>query len=441
MMNANEVGKDKLVSSVGLATGTPFDVLQKFCDRKVTGRLQFFDNQVIWTIRIETGRITFVTNSIEKFDRLICHMRIMSHQVPRLTKEFRAQVCMKFEDATDPAGQSSGDFGDEDPSLRANDYMAVCWLVNQQYLTHVQGAHLLEAVSREAIEPLFWLDNVTYQFHAGLGNAPTIYSTELMPLAMFCQQRLRLWQLLAPQIWSPYQRPYFFGQSAKQKQLLPELNLHQRFSTILKGFSFRHLAVLLKKDELKIAGSLMPYICEEVVVLRDPQHPFNLLPKVPAVLPESFAKLTNQVISKQVDMMAQGEDPTLLQAEVAMQQKTYSIACVDDSPTVLNEISRFLSEDNFKVVAIRDPLKALMQILKAKPDLILLDVSMPKINGYELCRLIRKNPNFKNTPIVMVTGNTGIIDRAKAKLAGASDFMSKPFDQEGLLKMVFRHLD
>jgi chemotaxis family two-component system response regulator PixG len=440
MMNVNEVGKDKLESSKGLATGAPFDVLQKFCDRKVTGRLQFFGNQVIWTVRIDAGKITFVTNSIEKFDRLICHMRIMSHQVPRLTKEFRAQVCMKFEDATDPVSQGMGDFGDEDPSLRANDYTAVCWLVNQQYLTHVQGAQLLEAISREAIEPLFWLDSATYQFHAGLGNAPNLYSTSLMSLALFCQQRLRLWQLLAPQIWSPYQRPYFFGQTEQQKQLLPELHLHQRFRTILKGFSFRHLAVLLNKDELKIAGSLMPYICEEVVVLRDPQPPFNLLPKVPAVLPESFAKLTNQVISKQVDMMAQGEDPTLLQAEVPMEQKTYTIACVDDSPTVLNEISRFLSEDNFKVVAIRDPLKALMQILKAKPDLILLDVTMPKINGYELCRLIRKNSNFKGTPIVMVTGNTGIIDRAKAKLAGASDFMTKPFDQEGLLKMVFRHL-
>jgi chemotaxis family two-component system response regulator PixG len=440
MMNANEVGNGKQDSSQGLSTGIPLDTLQRFCDRKVTGLLQFFGNQVIWIVRIEAGKITFVTNSVERFDRLLCQMRLMSHQVPRLTKEFRAQVCIKFEDATEPVS-GLADYGDIDPSLRTSDYTAVCWLVSQQYLTFVQGAQLLEAVSREAIEPLFWMEQAAYRFSPGLGNEPTIYATELVPLAMFCQQRLRLWQLLAPQIWSPYQRPYFFGQTEKQKQILPELQLHQRFRTILKGFSFRHLAVLLNKDELKIAGSLMPYICEEVVVLRDPQPPFDVLPKVPALLPESFARLTNQVITKQVDLMAQGEDPTLLQTEVQVPpQSTYSIACVDDSPTVLNEISRFLGEENFQIVAIRDPLKALMQILKARPDLILLDVTMPKINGYELCRLIRKNSHFKNTPIIMVTGNTGIIDRAKAKLSGATDFMAKPFSQEGLLKMVFRYL-
>ncbi|AFY70677.1 response regulator receiver protein [Thalassoporum mexicanum PCC 7367] len=441
MMNANEVGKDKQAPSEDLATGIPFDVLKGFCDRKTTGLLQLFGNQVIWIVRIEGGKITFATNSIEKFDRLICHMRMMSHQIPRLTKEFRAQVCMKFEDTTESISEDMTGYGNIDPSLRTNDYTAICWLVKQQYLTYVQGALLLESISKEAIEPLFWLDNITYRFHPGLGNEPTIYATELMPLAMFCQQRLRLWQLLAPQIWSPYQRPYFFGQTEKQKQILPELQLHQRFRTILKGFSFRHLAILLNRDELKIAGSLMPYICEEVVILRDPQPPFDVLPKVPEALPTSFARLTNQVISQQVDMMAQGEDPTLLQTEIPAQTKNYTIACVDDSPTVLNEISRFLSEDSFKIVAIRDPLKALLQILKAKPDLILMDVTMPKINGYELCRLIRKNPKFKSTPIIMVTGNTGIIDRAKAKLSGSTDYMTKPFTQEGLLKMVFRHLD
>jgi len=81
-----------------------------------------------------------------------------------------------------------------------------------------------------------------------------------------------------------------------------------------------------------------------------------------------------------------------------------------------------------------------MQILKLKPDLILLDVNMPKVDGYKLCSLLRNNPVLKNIPIVMVTGNTGIIDRAKAKIAGSSDYLTKPFTQEGLLKMVFRHL-
>jgi twitching motility two-component system response regulator PilG len=65
---------------------------------------------------------------------------------------------------------------------------------------------------------------------------------------------------------------------------------------------------------------------------------------------------------------------------------------------------------------------------------------MPNLDGYELCSLLRRHPSFKNTPIIMVTGNTGFIDRAKAKLVGASGYLTKPFTQPELLKMVFKHL-
>ncbi|NJR67035.1 MAG: response regulator [Leptolyngbyaceae cyanobacterium CRU_2_3] len=117
---------------------------------------------------------------------------------------------------------------------------------------------------------------------------------------------------------------------------------------------------------------------------------------------------------------------------------TYKIACIDDSPTVLQAIQIFLDDKSFSVIAINDPVKALMQVIRSKPDLILLDVTMPNLDGYELCSLLRKHPNFKNTPIVMVTGNTGFIDRAKAKLVGASSYLTKPFTQSDLIKVVFK---
>ncbi len=94
----------------------------------------------------------------------------------------------------------------------------------------------------------------------------------------------------------------------------------------------------------------------------------------------------------------------------------------------------------FPVVAINDPVKALMQIVRSKPDLILLNITMPNLDGYELCSLLRRHPRYKRTPIVMVTGNTGLIDRARAKLVRASGYLTKPFTQSDLLKMVFKHL-
>lgn len=120
--------------------------------------------------------------------------------------------------------------------------------------------------------------------------------------------------------------------------------------------------------------------------------------------------------------------------------KTYKIVCIDDSPTVLNSINLFLDDQGFSVVMINDPVKALMQIVRIKPDLILLDVGMPELDGYELCSLLRKHRLFKTTPIIMVTGHTGFIDRAKAKLVRASGYLTKPFNQSELLKIVFKHL-
>lgn len=119
----------------------------------------------------------------------------------------------------------------------------------------------------------------------------------------------------------------------------------------------------------------------------------------------------------------------------------YTIACIDDSPTVLNSIKMFLDGNTFAVVTINDPVKALMQILRSKPDLILLDVEMPNLDGYELCSLLRRHSAFKNTPIIMVTGRTGFIDRAKAKMVRSSGYLTKPFTQPELLRMVFKYLD
>jgi two-component system, chemotaxis family, response regulator PixG len=124
----------------------------------------------------------------------------------------------------------------------------------------------------------------------------------------------------------------------------------------------------------------------------------------------------------------------------ASSKTTYTIACIDDSPTVLQAINTFLDDKSFSVIMISDPVKALMQIIRSKPDLILLDVTMPNLDGYELCSLLRKHPSFRHTPIIMVTGNTGFIDRAKAKLVGSSGYLTKPFTQSDLIKIVFKHL-
>ncbi len=120
--------------------------------------------------------------------------------------------------------------------------------------------------------------------------------------------------------------------------------------------------------------------------------------------------------------------------------KTYNIVCIDDSKAVVNAIKMYLDDNLFSVVGINDPLKALMQVIRLKPDLILLDITMPTLDGYELCSLLRKHSALKETPIIMVTGKKGIINRVKAKMVKASDYITKPFGKKDLLKVIFKYI-
>ncbi|AKG24266.1 response regulator [Calothrix sp. 336/3] len=134
-----------------------------------------------------------------------------------------------------------------------------------------------------------------------------------------------------------------------------------------------------------------------------------------------------------------------IRADIKKVRKTeetaqYTIICIDDNPTVIKAITYFLDDQLFSVVGISDPLKALMQMIRLKPDIILLDIEMPNLDGYELCSLLRKHNHFKGTPIIMVTGRTGFIDRARAKIVRASGYLSKPFTQAELIKVIFQNL-
>lgn len=169
----------------------------------------------------------------------------------------------------------------------------------------------------------------------------------------------------------------------------------------------------------------------------------------PAPRPDASGQISTQSKLELVQKAAQKTTPppssnnakgTAPNQGKPLSKTTYTIACIDDSPTVLNAINSFLDDKSFSVVMINDPVRALMQVVRIKPDLILLDVEMPNLDGYELCSLLRKHSLFKATPIIMVTGNTGFLDRAKAKLVRASGYLTKPFNQSELLKMVFKHL-
>ena len=115
---------------------------------------------------------------------------------------------------------------------------------------------------------------------------------------------------------------------------------------------------------------------------------------------------------------------------------THTILVVDDSPTVRKLISTKLERHGHTVVAAVDGMDALAKINEVVPDLILLDITMPRLDGYQVCKLIRNNDLTKNTPIVMISGKDGFFDKVRGRMAGSTDFISKPFGPEILMKML-----
>jgi twitching motility two-component system response regulator PilG len=152
---------------------------------------------------------------------------------------------------------------------------------------------------------------------------------------------------------------------------------------------------------------------------------------------ENIEKLSETLIDK-----SESNDNIASISQAFSQQsvKTWKIVCIDDSESMLSIINSYLGCEDFQVTLIQDSMKALMKITSIRPDLILLDIGMPNVDGYQLCTLIRKSSSLKDIPIVMVTGNKGLIDRARARIAGATDYLTKPFMQADLLKMMMRHL-
>jgi len=103
-------------------------------------------------------------------------------------------------------------------------------------------------------------------------------------------------------------------------------------------------------------------------------------------------------------------------------------------------MEKILTTANYQFVGVNDPLRAIAILLARKPDLIFLDLVMPNANGYEICGQLRKLSIFKQTPIVILTGNDGIVDRVRAKMVGSTDFLSKPVNPDTVLQTIKKHL-
>jgi two-component system, chemotaxis family, response regulator PixG len=116
------------------------------------------------------------------------------------------------------------------------------------------------------------------------------------------------------------------------------------------------------------------------------------------------------------------------------------VVCIDDSPFVCDRLEQIFQQAGFQCISVMDSLKAIPIVIAKKPQIIFLDLVMPNANGYEICSRLRKISTFKETPIVILTGNDGTIDRVRAKVVGATDFLTKPVQSEFVLEIAQKYL-
>jgi twitching motility two-component system response regulator PilG len=130
-------------------------------------------------------------------------------------------------------------------------------------------------------------------------------------------------------------------------------------------------------------------------------------------------------------------------AQAAAEEKTRQVLAsrrcvlvVDDSPTVRKLVTLTMEKNGYRVAEAADGEEALASIRKEVPDLVLLDITMPKLDGYQVCKLIRSNPETARVPVIMLSGKDGFFDKVRGRMAGSTRYLTKPFKPENLLEVA-----
>jgi twitching motility two-component system response regulator PilG len=116
------------------------------------------------------------------------------------------------------------------------------------------------------------------------------------------------------------------------------------------------------------------------------------------------------------------------------------ILVVDDSKTIRRTAETLLTKEGCQVFTAIDGFDALSKIADHQPDLIFVDIMMPRLDGYETCSLIKHNKIFKETPVIMLSSKDGLFDRARGRLVGSEQYLTKPFTKDELLGAIQSHV-
>jgi len=119
---------------------------------------------------------------------------------------------------------------------------------------------------------------------------------------------------------------------------------------------------------------------------------------------------------------------------------TVKVMVIDDSNTIRKSTEAILSREGYEVLTAADGFEAMSMITDNRPDIIFVDIMMPRLDGYQTCSLIKNNRYFRDTPVVMLSSKDGLFDRARGRIAGSDQHINKPFSREELIGAIHEHV-
>ncbi|HAC65350.1 MAG TPA: response regulator [Cyanothece sp. UBA12306] len=290
------------------------------------------------------------------------------------------------------------------------EYQLLCLWVEQKKISREQAARLIRSLIIEVLFDITQIMEVTCELRQNNLLSTRLVLIDADQVVTEAQKLWEAWQGAKIADRSPNSAPLIRHPEQLQKRISPQV--YQTLNQLLDGNqTLRDLAVRMKRDVVTVTSSLLPYIqlgLVELIEISDLTPPISV--------------------------------PTIPTGNISNNAPGPLIACIDDSPLMCQTMEKILISAHYQFIGINDPLRAIAILLSHKPALIFLDLVMPNANGYEICSQLRKLSFFRQTPIIILTGNDGIVDRVRAKMVGSTDFISKPVNAEVVLNTIGKHL-
>ncbi len=423
--------------------------LQHGFDTGKTAHLHIKANSVDWDIYLVNGKLQYAQHSLQSLETIQYYlMRLAPHGGVKITSNQVTNNINNF------------------PLLQV-----VNRLFSSNNINSNERMMLVKELSQDALESFLCLKSGDYKWSQtdetqALKIKTTVGENVFEPTSIIksLQIRRQQWQKLSPLITSLHQRPVFTNISLLREKV-PNGNLSpailMQLIKLIKGLSIRQLSLLLKQDDLKLAELLLPYVQHNIVKVHPAKAPYDQLPTISSLLVKESKNVVplESTLSNKTNVTVNQSNTSVSPSSLNNSQADYSfstpsqslisqqddhkkhkIICIDDSPTMLSTIKDYLDSDQYEVLTVENPMQSLSYLFDSKPDLILMDLSMPGINGNRLSKILKSSSVFKNVPIVIVSGNTEILTQETIEEIGAKDFLAKPFTKNDLLAIVNRHL-